>query len=127
MRSLIDPRLRSHLLNHYTSRCTLATVTYSTTTSGQKVRSGNSPISGLVHIPCQLGPIIEIRPTDNQLRSDPITEVQKQRQCKLLGYFPMAVPYAMEAIVDGEVFRIDGVEADSVKFSTRLRLEVVKP
>lgn len=102
-------------------------VTYTTTPSHQKIRSGSYPLPGLANIPCLLGPIIEERPTDGEVRTSATLEHTQRRHLKMNGSYPQIQERDMEAVVDGVTFPIRGVESDSKNFSTRLRLEVVRP
>lgn len=127
MRALIDSRLRHAIPDHWDSRCTIQMVTYTTTAANQRVPSGATDVAGMVNVPCRLAAIIFSRPTDNEIRDQKIQEKLSHRHLKLNGWFPSITPRRMQAVVDGVVYPIVGVEGDSQQFSTRLRLEVVKP
>jgi hypothetical protein len=131
MRALLDPRLRVNLAERYTSRCTIAQITFTTSASGQKVRSGNSPIAGLINIPCLLGPLVQERPTDTDMQNVEVVERRQSRQCKLSGSFPqlnsLDLVGGIEAVVDGDTYPVKGIDGDSAKYSNRLLLEVRKP
>ncbi len=127
MPRLLHPRLQASLREHFTSRCTIASKVYTVSESRQRVRTGNAPIAGMVDIPSSQAALILIRPTDKEDRTQKILSTDTQRQVKLLGFYPQIVAEQMEAIVDGVTFQIVGVEADSLSFSTRLKLEIIKP
>jgi len=125
MRSLIDPRMRTRLRGYWPSICTVQLEKFVQEESGQQKQTGGSDIDGLTKIPCRIGPLIEVRPTDDEIRAGGVVEEYRRRQCKLDGFFPNIQPSGMQAVVDGVVYPIRGVEHDSEKFSTRLKLEVL--
>lgn len=126
MRSLVNPKLRAKLPEHWLSSCTIQSVTVTLSESGQKVPYAASNVAGLVNIQCRMAPIIDARPTDEEIRTTGLRLEHSKRILKLNGYFPQIVNRAMQAVVDGVTFEIRGVEADSQSFSTRLRLESIK-
>jgi Glu-tRNA(Gln) amidotransferase subunit E-like FAD-binding protein len=127
MRSLIHPYLRHAIPQMWPSRCTIQLVTSVADVSGQIMQTGASNVRGMVNIPCRLGPIIEIRPSDNEVRTQDVQESYVRRQLKLNAYLPQIRERVHQAVVDGEVYPIMGVESDSEKFSTRLKVERVSP
>jgi hypothetical protein len=124
MRQMVDPRLHQQLHDHFPSRCTIQVPTFTTSASNQKIPGPPVNLQDHTDIPCRIGPIIEIRPTDDQIRQSETTEDYKRRQCKLNGFYP-AIQEGMIALVDGYVYPVRGAEADGNGFSTRLKLEVV--
>lgn len=125
--SILDPRLRVAIPEHWPSTCTIQTVNTTVSASNEPVPSGATDVSTLKNIPCRIGPRIEVSVSDNEQRSDRVLEQFNRRQAKLNGYFPQIVPRLMQAVVDGVVYGIRGVEHDSERFSTRLNLENVEP
>ena len=127
MRRLIDPRLRSSISDaHAPSRCTVQTITYTNSASNQPIPTGAVDLAGVVNVECSLGALIRLRPTDTQVRTGGVEDVRTLRQCRLNGYFPVVVP-GMQAVVDSVIYPIIGVDCDSLRFSTRLRLEIIEP
>jgi hypothetical protein len=127
MRSILDPRLMGALVNVWPSRCTIQEIATSDSDSGQPVPTGASDVSGHINLPCRLGPLVEIRPTDNASLSYGASGRFTRRQLKLAGYFPSINPDTMQAVVDGVTYPIRGIESDSQNFSTRLLLDLVTP
>src|SRR5262245_4160848 len=127
-RSLIDPRLRHSIPDHWSSLCTIQEIKYVENAAGQKVPDGSlSDVPELKNIPCRLGPIREENPTDDERRGVNITGGIQRRNLKLNGYFPEIRPTVMWAKVDGVTYSIVGVDSDSQMFSSRLRVEIVEP
>lgn len=127
MRPLIDPRLRPTVDESYPSRCTIQRVTYTTTAANQRIATGATVVPGMSHLPCRLAPIIFVRPTSDEIRDSKILESYDRTQLKINRYLPAITSRDMVAVVDGVTWPIRGVEADSSSFSTRLKLEKVKP
>lgn len=127
MRSLLDPRLRTAIPEHWPSLCTIQTITYTANAANQLMPTGVTNVSGMVNLQCRLGPIILSRPTDDEIRDTKVQEKYSRRNLKINAYLPQIQVRAMQAVVDGIVYPIRGVEGDSQQFSTRLRLEIVKP
>jgi hypothetical protein len=123
---MIDPRMHQQVQEHFPSRVTIQQITYTRSGANQKIPSGATDIAGLVGLPCRLGPIILLRPTDNEMRTQSVTSGIENRQCKINGYYPQITNKEMQAVVDGVTFPIRGVESDSNNFSTRMRLEIIK-
>ena len=127
-RTILDPRLMSTLRDSsFPSRATFRTVTFTTNAANQPVPNGGTPIPAMTGIPCRIGPLIELRPSDTEVRTAQIQEKQEHRQLKLSGYFPQIQTRVMDAVVDGVPYRIVGNEADSQLFCSRLRLEAITP
>jgi hypothetical protein len=74
-----------------------------------------------------MAPFIETRMTDDEQRTQAVEAKIVRRTVKLNGYFPSIDTRRMVAKIDGILFHIRGVEADSMKYSTRLRLEILTP
>ena len=128
MRSILDPRLGASLTDFFPSKCTVQNRNRTQESdTGQWVDGTPSDIPGLEDLSCRIGPLILIRPTDNEERIGKVTRVIKTRQLKIKGYFPQIDPTSMLVIVDGTIFNILGNEEDGNQFSTRLRLEVIEP
>jgi hypothetical protein len=127
MGCLFDSRLLSQLDRHYESSCTIQSVIFTSDNANQDVISSTPDVAGMTLIPCRIGPLIEIRPTDDELRSSDIRARRVERQCKLLGYYPGIIPREMQAVVDGVTYPIRGVEHDGSRMTTRLRLEILTP
>lgn len=125
MKNLVDPRLESHLPNHWPSTCEIRTVSYAVSASNQRIKSG--AVTLYTRVPCRMSPLSKTRTTDNEARSETMESALKQRILKLNGYFPLIVPRDMDAVVDGVVFPIRGVENDSQRWSTRLFVEDLTP
>lgn len=128
MRPLIDPRMRQALPDHWPSLCTIQEIKLIEKDSGQLVPDGAlSDVPRLTNIQCQLGPLVDYTPTDDERRGVNITGGIQRRNLKLNGYFPEIKASSMWAKVDGVTYAIVGVDSDSTKFSSRLRLEIVEP
>jgi hypothetical protein len=127
MRPLIDPRLRWDIPEIWPSKCTIQQITFTQTASNQDIQSGVTDVTGMKNIPCLMAPLIELRPTDDESRIAQIEDRNQRRQIKLNGYFPTIVSRTMQAVVDGKIWPIRGVEHDSLHFSTRLKVEIVTP
>lgn len=124
---LVDNRLRKRIMQHWPSRCNIQSVNYTVTASNQQVPNGYTDIVGLYDIPCRLGPFIDTRLTDNERRTDNVISHVLSRRCKLGGYYPDIDTRRMVASVDGNVYQIRGIEHDSERAHTSLRLEVITP
>lgn len=127
MRALLDPRLRGSIPDHWPSVCTILAVTYTTNDDNQTIPSGVVAVEGLVDIPCRIGPIIKERPTDDEIRTQDIYSDFTRRYLKLNKYCPEIMERIQQAVVDDVTYEIRGVEHDSERFSTRLRLEIIEP
>lgn len=124
--SILNQRITtSQSRSMYTSLCTVRDRNPTVGGDGQDVDNPTDVI-GMVAIPCRLSPIIQIRPTDTEARRNQITEQNESRQCALFGLFNVD-PTTQQAVVDGVVFRIEGVEFDGEPINTRLRLQIVRP
>jgi hypothetical protein len=100
--------------------------------------AANQPIPGIPkllveNVECRIGPLILIRPTDAEVRDQKITENYAHREVKINKYIPEILPSVTEITVwtppnqRTETWHIVGVEEDGNKFSTRVRVEVIKP
>jgi len=100
--------------------------------------AANQPIPGnptllVGNVECRIGPLILIRPTDAEVRDQKITENYAHREVKINKYLPQILPSLTEIEVWTpphqviERWHIVGVEEDGNKFSTRVRVEVIKP
>ena len=124
MHQLVDPRLADNIQDFWVDTCDILTETYTTSASGERIHSSYTAFKASV--PCRLGPLIEVRPTDDKLKGADIESQHQNRQCKLKG-FHSDITTEMFCRVQGIVFPIRGVESDSQYWSTRLKLEVIKP
>lgn len=124
---LIDSRLRKRIMQHWPSRCNIQSVNYTLTASNQKMPGTNTDVVGMFDIPCRLGPFIDTRLTDTEHRTQSILSKSLSRRCKLGGYYPAIDTRRMVAVVDGSLYQIRGVEHDSERAHTSLRLEVITP
>lgn len=128
MRSLFDTRLNKAIEGLYPSLCTIQIVTTSVSASNQKVPTGATDIEGLINLRGRMAPMSAIGGiTDKETRSGGIVSRVVERLLKLDGYYPQIDTRRMQAVVDGVVYQIRGVDSDSQHFNTRLRLEIVKP
>lgn len=131
VRRLIDPRLRNAIQEHWPSRCTIYQIAITLDAANQPIPT--TPTLVLRPVECRIGPLILIRPSDAEIRDQKVTEVYAHREIKLNGYYPQITPHYMNASVTTapsttpEVWHIVGVEEDGNKFSTRIRVEVIKP
>ena len=124
---LLDPRLRTALPVLWPSRCTIQTITTTTSASNQLVPSGAVDLAGHTEIECRVSPIVRERPTDDLQRGYAVQEYHLRRHANLNGYFPTITEVGMQAVIDGVVYPIRGVDTDGNHFITRLKLEVVTP
>lgn len=128
VRQLIDNRLRANIQDTFPSRCTISTPNTTTSSANQEVPDGTySAVAGLSNIYCRIGPLIEIRPTDSEVRTSKAVILRRIRQCVLLGDYPTITPDVHFAIVDGLAYPIVGIDGDGSSLATRLRLEIVSP
>lgn len=127
MRPLLDPRLASSLDNFNPARCTIQSVNITSSVAGQKTEGTPTDVLGRVGLSCRIGPMVLIRPTDNENRTNRIQSAYQGRHLKFNGYYPDITVRAHQAVVDGIVYKIRGVEHDGAPFSTRLRLEILNP
>ena|ERR1017187_2357625 len=127
MRALIDPRLVQAIPEMWPSLCTIQSIGFTTSASDQQIPSSATNITGMVDIPCRMAPIMLYRPTDDEIRTSEVEEVFERRQLLLNGFFPQIVNRIMQAVVDGVVWPIRGVESDSQRLNTRLKLEQITP
>ncbi len=127
MRALIDPRLRQDIPEVWPSKCTIQQIQYTTSASNQKEITGATDILGMKNIPSRIGPLRVARPEDDEQRGKDILETFSFRIIGLNGYFPNIHPASMQAVVDGTVFQIRGVEFDGQKQNTRLKLAIIEP
>lgn len=127
MRSPIDSRLTARLAYKFDDQVSIQAKKYTISASNQKTVSGFTPIDGLDSLPCLIGPIIESRPTDEEIRTGHIKELVRRRHVLMSGYFPQILRESMVAITSEATYEIRGVEADSQTMLTRLRLEEIKP
>jgi hypothetical protein len=125
MRPLIDSRLRSAIPAHWPARCTIREKVYTFSESNQKVQTGTKDV--IVNVECRLAPLIQERATNDENRTNMVRQITHRGNLKLNGFFPEIIPSEMEAVVDGTVWEIRGVENDGSNFSTRLRVEILKP
>lgn len=124
--SIIDPRLSADLENYFPAKCT-AQFRNDTIGPGGEVPGVPTDVPGIINIPCRIGPMILIRPTDTEQRIGRATTEVKSRQLKMNGYFPQIDASTMQMKVNGVVYRILGNEEDGDRFSTRIRLEIIRP
>lgn len=127
VRQLVDVRLGRDIPNHWPSLCTIQTVNFTASASNQPVPTSATSIAAKTNIPCRLSALIDIRPSDDEIRTTEVQEKKVERTCKLSGYYSDIEVRTQQAVVDGVTYQIRGVEHDSQQFSTRLRLEVIKP
>lgn len=127
MRSIVDQRLITGTQAHHESVCTIYDVIITASSSGQRVETLGDPVDGMRHIPCRLAPLIEIRPTDNENRTNRVQSEYANRVCRLNGHFPDIEVRRHRAVVDNVEWNIRGIEHDGSRKYTRLRLEVIKP
>ncbi len=64
---------------------------------------------------------------DDEQRGKDILETYKLRTLTLNGYFPSIMPESMQAVIDGIIFPIRGIEHDGQHQNTRLKLEIINP
>ena len=128
MRQLLDPRLSRELTDDFPDLCTIKLKNLATSPSGQPLPAGEPiPIDGMIDIPCRIGPLILVRPTDKEIRGIKITSQYENRQCKLNGYFPAIDPFSMVATVNDREYDIMGLEHDGNRFSSRMTLQRLLP
>lgn len=127
-RPLIDQRLKNALPNHWPSRCSIQSVNFTSSTSGQEIPGAGTDIEGLTDLECRMGPVSLGTPLDDEMRTQEITEGRTRRILWINGYYvPQIESSTMQAVVDGVIFNIIAVESDSQKCYTRLRLEDMQP
>jgi hypothetical protein len=124
---LLHSKLQTNTPLHWPTTCTIQAYTFAQSMAGQSLPTGLTDVAGLADIPCRLAPYIENIITDPEMRSANVTETIRRRTAKLNGIFPTIDGIRMIALIEGIVYQIRGVDFDSQSFSTRLRLEVVKP
>ena len=127
MRSLLDPRLRAVMPEAWPSFCRVQTISTTVDAANQPIPTTPTTVAGMSAIPCRVGPLIQVRPTDEETRDTSITMTTLHREVKLNGYFPTITPHTMNAVIDGVAYHIVGTDVDGCKFSTRLRVEIIRP
>lgn len=126
-REITDPRLRIALHRLWPSTCTIQLILTTTSTANQAVPSGASTVSGMDEIPCRIAPIVRERPTDDLAVRTVVDEYHVRRHVLLNGYFPTIKVDEMQAVIDGVTYPIRGVDFDGNRFTTRLKVEIVRP
>jgi hypothetical protein len=124
-RAIIHPKLKGSFHNHWPSFCAILKKGGTRSLTGQVTGATLTPVAGMSRIPASLAPMSETSTRDNEIRTMPISTSQSERILKLNGYFPKIIVGTHSARVDGKVYNILGVEADSQKWSTRLYVEIV--
>ena len=119
-RGLIHPQMLERVRrNFYPSLCTIKSGTQTPDAWGQ-VQPAWSDMAGLIDLPCR----IVARST--QERNTPAqVYVAATHHVALTGYYP-SIREAMQAVVDGIPYNIEGVEWDGNRQMTRLFVRLVK-
>ncbi len=104
------------------SLCTIQSFTYTANAANQLIQTGTVNVN--VGIPCILVPDKNTASYDEKRAAGLISQF-KGAKCKLNAYLPNLDIRIYQAVVDGVVFQIRGVDADALDFSTELRLEIV--
>lgn len=125
VRELIDSRLRDGIPDHWPSLCTIQTTVFGTNAANQKIPISGSDVDGMVDLPCRLGPAVVAEVPYEERRTDKSTVTYKQRTLLINKYLPSIVPYTNTCVVDGVPYLIRGMDSDSQKFMTRLRVEAL--
>lgn len=124
-RELIDSRFRKVLDDRWPSLCTIQTIVYGTNASNQRLAATYDPIDSMRGLACRLGPISASSAQYDEKRTDRTTTSYNQRVLIINAYLP-ALELAANAVeVDGVQYLIRGIDTDSQKFMTRLRVEIV--
>lgn len=124
----MHPRMRTAIEIAWPSLCTIQTIDTIAGFSNQPVPQGTGTnVAGMVEIPCRLSPMFRERPTDDIQRGGAVQEYHTRRDLLLNGDYHTILPDTMQAVVDGIVYPIRGLDADGNAFITRLKLEMVRP
>lgn len=123
-RAIVDPRLMNALPAMYPLRCTIQSATKAADAYHELIETWSN-FAGHVNLPCafarvgggQVG-LTEVRRTDQLLDIE-------DRHIALRGYFPDITPQ-MRAIVSGETYEVVGVDHDSHRQTTRVRVRKVE-
>jgi hypothetical protein len=126
MRQIIDPRLRMAIPEVWQTTCIIQNGVTTLNAANQPVVTDYEDIPDMVNLQCRMAPFITLRPDDAQIRDQAVTENLSRRNLKLNSYRP-AIKQDMFCLVDGDRYRIVGIEHDGSKFSTRLHLELIEP
>jgi hypothetical protein len=127
VRDLIDPRLRTAIPEMWPSFCTIMSNIVVLDPANQPIPGVPTVVPGMKNIECRVSPLFLIRPDDKEIRGDAETTTILQREIKLNGYYPFIQPHTMQAVVGNESYHIVGVESDGNNFSTRMRVEIIRP
>lgn len=127
--ALFDPRLRTATEILWPSVCTIQLRVYNTESGNQRVFLVATDIDGMVEIPARSGPTVRERPTDdlNRFSGQVVSEYHLRRHVDLNGYYPQILPETMQAVIDGVVYPIRGVEHDGQHWITRIKVEITTP
>lgn len=123
-RALTHPRLLRDLSDFYPSLCTIQEATETQDGFGE-VDETWSGVVALTNLPCVLAPLGMGSPERQEVRRPDGTIEVATHHASIAGRFPEITP-KMRAVVDGGTYAILGVDMDSQRRTTRLRLEVVQ-
>ena len=113
-RGLIHPQMMERVQpNFYPSRCTIQQATETQDSYGQPMPDWGD-LAGMIDLPCRIAP----RSTQER-RTPAQVYVTATHQVSLAGYYPNIVE-AMQSVVDGVAYNIEGVEHDGNHKTTRL-------
>lgn len=124
-RELIDSRLRGTLDDRWPSLCTIQTIVYGTNAANQRLAATYDPIDSMRGLACRLGPVVLASAEYQEKRTDRTTTGYNQRILLINAYLPALELNTNAVLVDGVQYLIRGIDTDSQKFMTRLRVEIV--
>ena len=118
--SIIDPRFSNSLSIGFPNLTTIQDVNTTSSKSGQPIETSDTDIAGLVDLPSNL-----VYTRANEERDSKVEAKVRTATDKINGYYPQITSRAMRAIVDGVMWRIRGVEFDTLQKFTTLNLESI--
>lgn len=119
VRQLVHTRMVIGLRNFYPQTCTIRQSTAAKSPEGQQVPSWND-LANHVDLPCRL-----TAGSGSQVRDVRQTYVSKLPSIALQGFFP-EITEGMQAVVEGQVYKILQPRHDAQRSSTSLDVELVK-
>lgn len=125
---LIDPRARVQMRIQFPSLCTIQRKMYTTEDSKQKRLKRPIGVPGHINIPCRMAArssnmmSLLMEDVDNMITANVV-----RRFVRLNGYFPDINTRDMQAYIDGKVWEIRAIQADSEGFATLIIVEEIRP
>lgn len=120
-RSLFDQRMLPAMRGFYRSKCTIQANVPTVDDLGQPVEAWTAAVTGLRDLPCSIAPFTGQVNMSEARRVGQILDVE-EHHVALPGAYP-EILVTMRAVVDGVAWQIIGVDIDSHRETTRLRVQ----